>query len=62
MENGRDDDLDRESSASIIQDEIEPQVYKDVIQSPNEKIAMHGTADTIKLPEHYVKLNINYST
>lgn len=23
---------------------------------------MHGTADTMKLPEHYVKLNINYST
>lgn len=30
MESGRKKDLDRESSASIIQDEIEPQICKNV--------------------------------
>jgi hypothetical protein len=57
MDFGTNEDLDRESSASIIQDEIEPQtssckiLANQIILSPNEKIEMHGTADTMKLPE-----------
>ena len=51
MDCGANEDFDRESSASIIQDEIEPQICKDVILSPNEKIAMHETADSMKRPE-----------